>query len=314
LKLRQIVTTNTDFHFTMATTIHQTYNDWENLIPFIDKAANDSKQGEAIFRNYFDEITVENKPGNKWIIINAAKHSSAFFCLSLKNLLGCRLNKNVCCIPLYLYNEGEKTDNITGWALSLFQEKYQLNESSSPVCYLNSSEVSEEFRMTDDSFKTVTKEAIFHYIYAVLHNPDYREKYGVFLKADFPRIPLYCNFWQWANWGEQLMSLHMNFEMAKPYELQRNEILSKENPKVKLTALKDMGVILLDENTELRGIPTVAWEYKVGDLSALELVLQQYNIDKFSDQKETLIELLKKVCTVSLETMKVVEEMKGIKN
>ena len=36
----------------------------------------------------------------------------------------------------------------------------------------------------------VTPEDIFHYIYAVLHSPAYRERYRDFLKIDFPRIPL----------------------------------------------------------------------------------------------------------------------------
>lgn len=174
--------------------------------------------------------------------------------------------------------------------------------------------------------KTLTKEAIFHYVYAVLHNPTYRKKYELNLKREFPRIPFYDNFWQWTKWGEQLMNLHINYEIIEPYNLQRKELTAKEHPKAKLKALKDIGVIVLDDNTELQGIPKEAWEYKLGNRSALEWILDQYkekkptdptiaekfNTYKFAGYKEQVIDLLKRVCTVSVETIKVVREMEGL--
>jgi predicted helicase len=82
----------------------------------------------------------------------------------------------------------------------------------------------------------------------------------------------------------------------------------------------------LDENTELTGIPAEAWNYKLGNRSALEWILDQYkesnpkdstiaekfNTYRFSDYKERVIDLLKQVCTVSVETMKIVEEMEKV--
>jgi predicted helicase len=227
---------------------------------------------------------------------------------------------------LYRYDSnGNRTDNITEWALQLFQEHYQQIEPSSPVCYANSPEVREEFKIETAAPKPITKEAIFHYVYAVLHNPAYRKKYELNLKREFPRIPLYENFWQWAKWGEQLMNLHINYETAAPYPLQQKEIATKEHPKAKLRAIKEDGIIVLDDNTELHGIPSIAWEYKLGNRSALEWILDQYkekkpkdptiaekfNSYKFADYKEHVIDLLKRVCTVSVETMKVVGEMEG---
>ena len=55
----------------------------------------------------------------------------------------------------------------------------------------------------------ITKQDIFHYVYAVLHDPVYREKYAQNLKREFPRIPFFPDFWQWAVWGEALMALHI---------------------------------------------------------------------------------------------------------
>jgi predicted helicase len=82
----------------------------------------------------------------------------------------------------------------------------------------------------------------------------------------------------------------------------------------------------LDGITELTGVPALAWEYKLGNRSALEWILDQYkekkpsdptiaekfNTYKFADYKEQVIDLLERVCTVSIETMKIVKEMEEV--
>ncbi len=82
---------------------------------------------------------------------------------------------------------------------------------------------------------------------------------------------------------------------------------------------------MIDDATILTGVPVEAWEYKLGNRSALEWVLDQYKESKpsdptiaekfdtyrFADYKENVIELLKKVCTVSVETMKIIGAMGG---
>ncbi|MGI5869473.1 MAG: type ISP restriction/modification enzyme [Kiritimatiellia bacterium] len=60
--------------------------------------------------------------------------------------------------------------------------------------------------------QTPTPEAVFHYVYAVLHAPAYRAKYAEFLKADFPRIPFTADaklFKKLAALGEKLVALHL---------------------------------------------------------------------------------------------------------
>lgn len=59
---------------------------------------------------------------------------------------------------------------------------------------------------------TPTPEDIFHYIYAVLHTPSYRERYREFLKVDFPRIPYPKSgeeFRRLASIGERLVAVHL---------------------------------------------------------------------------------------------------------
>ncbi|MEQ1733572.1 MAG: type ISP restriction/modification enzyme, partial [Bacteroidia bacterium] len=204
-------------------------------------------------------------------------------------------------IPFYQYDESEnKIDNITNWGLQQFQTNYKS--------------------------KKITKEQLFNYCYAVLHNPAYRSKYELNLKREFPRIPFYADFDKWEQWGKQLLDLHINYETVVPFKLK--EITNKEivNPKPKLKADKTTGTIVIDEATELTGVPAQAWEYKLGNRSAIEWVLDQYkehkptdatilehfNDYKFADYKTHVIDLLLRVTTVSIETMSITNEMKII--
>ena len=142
------------------------------------------------------------------------------------------------------------------------------------------------------------------------------------------------------------MELHINYEDQQPFPLKREdsnltkpkkqiELLSEDinvissqqaKIKVKLKAEKEMGIIVIDDQTILKNIPTIAWEYKLANRSAIEWVLDQYkestpgdptiaehfNTYRFADYKEHVIDLLMKVCTVSVETMRIIKEMECI--
>ena len=65
---------------------------------------------------------------------------------------------------------------------------------------------------TGDLGATFGSEDILHYIYAILHSPEYRSRYADFLKSDFPRIPLTSDrtlFTKLATLGKQLAALHL---------------------------------------------------------------------------------------------------------
>jgi len=88
------------------------------------------------------------------------------------------------------------------------------------------------------------------------------------LKRDFPRTPFYKGFWQWAEWGKELMYFHLNYEDAGKYPLKRrNKVLKNPNvkPKVKLRRDKKTDNIILDEVTTLSNIPIEVWDYKLGN-------------------------------------------------
>ena len=201
------------------------------------------------------------------------------------------------CLPLYRYTaEGERVSNITEWGLRQFRERYG-----------------------DDS---ISAEDIFAYTYGVLHDPVYREKYAVDLLREFPRLPFYPEFQHWVKMGQELLDLHIGFESAEPYPLER---VDQAGPvkRVALRADKDGGRIILDDKTSLTGVPPEAWRYRLGSRSALEWVLDQYkerkprdptisekfNTYRFADYKERVIDLLQRVCAVSVGTMDVVDDM-----
>ena len=114
----------------------------------------------------------------------------------------CWRGRGTQCLPLYRYTAtGDRVDNITDWALAQFR-----------------------LPLPGSLQARITKHAIFHYVYAVLHHPAYRAKYERNLKRELPRIPFYDDFPQWAAWGEQLMALHLDYEQVAPYPLAREDV------------------------------------------------------------------------------------------
>jgi predicted helicase len=129
------------------------------------------------------------------IVIAVNVGSKLFNVLASKCLVDYHFNGDSQCLPLYHYDgEGTRRDNITDWALKQFQSHYQ--------------------------DKAITHLDIFHYVYAVLHDPAYREKYRLNLKREFPRIPFYNDFRNWSAWGGRLMELHLGYEKVDPFPLE----------------------------------------------------------------------------------------------
>lgn len=235
---------------------------------------------------------------NKVIHFSGLGHSKIFSCISYKNVFDLHSIENGQAIPLHIYEDNEKIENITDWALNIFIKKY--------------------------NDKNITKESIFYYVYAVLNNPKYTEKYKENLKLAFPKIPFYDDFWKWSNWGKELLNIHINFENEEEYNV---DIVSNNK---KIDALKSIfkidknnGIVVLDEITTIKNIPKEIFNYKLGIRSCVEWILDQYkekkveditiaekfNEYKYSDYKEKIIMLLKKIISLSIKTLKITNEM-----
>ena len=274
-----------------------------------------------IVKHYFSEPVMNDRlTGNHYEMfgndlrqanraINFCVNGKYFYVLAANRLTDWHFTGDTQCLPLYRYTaEGERVSNITEWGIRLINEHYR-------------EEWGDDFdKIYPDT--GITADHIFAYTYAVLHDPVYRYDYGVDLLREFPRLPLYHNFDIWARMGQTLLDLHIGFESAEPYPLQRNDQAGAAT-RVILRPEKERGVIVLDDKTTLTGVPPDAWRYRLGSRSALEWVLDQYKERKpkdptiaekfntycFADYKERVIDLLQQVCTVSVQTMEIVDGM-----
>jgi predicted helicase len=200
--------------------------------------------------------------------------------------------------PFYTYDEDgtNRKENITDWALNEFHSHYK--------------------------DKSITKWDIFHYVYALLHHPFYRERYAANLKRELPRIPYAPDFRAFADAGKQLAELHVNYEQQQEYPLEMIEsqeaALDWRVEKMRLS--KDKTSIIYNDFLMLSGIPSEAFEYRLGNRSALDWIIDQYQVstDKRSgitndpnreDDPQYIVHLIGQIITVSLETMKIVHAL-----
>lgn len=205
------------------------------------------------------------------------------------------------CFPFYVYDEGgrHRRENITDWALAQFRQHYKKPK--------------------------LTKRDIFDYVYGILHHPGYREKFGDNLKRELPRIPFAKDFAVFAESGRELAELHLKYEEEKPWPFDELETpgvpLSYHVEKMKLT--KDKTALIVNPSLTLVGIPPEAFEYRLGNRSALEWVIDQYQIteDKRSgirsdpnraDDPEYIVRLVGQVVHVSVETVRIVKSLPKI--
>lgn len=180
--------------------------------------------------------------------------------------------------------------------------------------------------------ESIAKEDIFYYIYALLHHSEYREKYAADLKKMLPRIPLVKGFWEYSRAGRALAELHLGYESVEPYPL--DEVVSSPAPedpeecfefyrvqKLQFGPKKDKTRIKYNGHLTLKGIPEEANEYQVNGRSALEWVIDRYQVKTDKDSLITndpndycravndpryIVDLIKRLVTVSLETQKLV--------
>jgi predicted helicase len=188
----------------------------------------------------------------------------------------------------------------------------------------------------------VTADDIFYYVYGILHSPEYRERYAADLKKMLPRIPKVKDFWGFSKAGRALADLHINYETVAAcplkvsirlpsggYSTNDSELTEEQ---LRVTKMRfagkrpnvDKSTIVYNEQITLSGIPPEAHEYMLGSRSAIEWILERYQIktDKPSGivndpndwglehgNPRYILDLLKSIVTVSVETVKIVKSL-----
>jgi predicted helicase len=119
--------------------------------------------------------------------------------------------------------------------------------------------------------------------------------------------------------GAQLAALHVGYESADEYPL--TQLVNKDVPftwrVTKMRLSKDKTSLAVNEALTFGGVPPEAFDYKLGNRSALEWVVDQYQVttDKRSgivsdpnraDDPEYIARLVRRVITVSVETARLV--------
>ena len=261
----------------------------------------DPAMSDRLTRNHYAMFGPDLMQPNSIICINGPG-SNNFVALAANKLMEKKFcdtnNAATFCLPLYRYTaDGERVSNITEWGRRQFREHYG-----------------------DDG---ISAEDVFAYTYAMLHDPAYRQQYEIDLRREFPRVYFQEDFNWWAGKGQELLDLHIGFETAEPWPLERQDKAGVEPKRVLLRADKKNGIIQLDDQTALAGVPPEAWQYQLGSRSALEWVLDQYkerkprdptiaerfNTYRFAGHKERVIDLLGHVCAVSAFTTAIVDEL-----
>lgn len=245
-----------------------------------------------------------------------------------------QLQFNGQCFPLYWYDDSTadiadlfsaqqsemdryvRRDGVTDWILSTARKQYG---------------------------SRVTKEDIFYYVYGILHAPDYRTTFAADLKKSLPRLPLVespDDFWTFSRAGRSLAELHLGYEHVEPYAgchtvnstTSDDDAINYRVEKMRFGKLDsktaDKRIIHYNAGITIENIPLEAYDYVVNGKSAIEWVMERYAVKtdpasriennpndwcREHDDPKYIYNLLLRIITVSLETMKIVRSLPKLK-
>lgn len=232
-------------------------------------------------------------------------------------------NGDTQCFPLYYYEKKSHT-------------KPTLFESSKKDEYTRHDAITDFIleRCQENYGKKVTKEDIFYYVYGLLHSPDYRKTFANDLKKSLPRLPLVdkpADFWAFSKAGRDLAELHLNYENQQPCE--EVVVFGAESDnfhveKIRFPNKEDKSIIQYNRDITISNIPLEAYEYVVNGRSAIEWIMERYQIkvDKASGivndpndwakehgKPRYILDLLLSIITVSLETNRIIKSLQPLK-
>lgn len=167
-------------------------------------------------------------------------------------------------------------------------------------------------------------DTVIPYIYGVFHSKEFRNKYHMDLSKEFPRIPNLKNKNKIIKIGKQLMDIHLNYEEVPVYK--DVDIKMSAQPSYKVTKMKfikkdDRSSIVFNNDITISNIPEKAYSYMVNGRSAIEWIMDQYQVktDKrsgitddpndYSDDEKYIFNLLLRIINVSMQTVDLVNSL-----
>lgn len=233
------------------------------------------------------------------------------------------LNGDTQCFPLYYYEE-KNLDNPT------------LFDQASDPQYIRRDGISDWIlQQAHERYgKDVKREDIFYYVYGFLHSPEYRKKFANDLRLMLPRIPLVdylSDFRTFSQCGRLLAKLHLNYEKISPYPdlvVTGEETGNFRVGKMRFAdkTLKD--TIIYNSDIVVSNIPAKAYEYVVNGRSAIEWIMERYQLkpdpasgitndpNDWSDEvgnPRYILDLLLSIVNVSVQTVDIVSQLPKLK-
>ena len=254
---------------------------------------------------------------NRVICVPGIGATKPFSVLVTDRMADVQFKFNGQCFPRYVYprprgifdeaelfsTELECVDNITDTALRAFRDHYH-NDG-------------------------ITKDAIFDYVYGVLHAPAYRQRFAYDLSRALPRVPMALDFDAFAEAGRELAALHLGYESGQAYPLEvqvpKGEELTPEHCRIghsKMRWLAGKSVLKVNDRLRLARIPPEAHEYVVNGRTPIEWFIDRYRITTnrrsgivndpngwFEDDPLELIASFKRIVHLSVETVRIVADL-----
>ncbi len=255
--------------------------------------------------------------------VGASKDFSAIITDKIPNL---DMIEKAQCFPLYWYEERKHDsptlfDSMAGPTSSMYTRRDGISDF-----------ILERARSMYGNI--TSKEDVFYYVYGILHSPKYRETYAADLKKTLPRLPLVENstdFWKFVKAGRELAKLHLDYEnCGKSYSVTvkgTDENADYEVVKIRFPKKGKTDTIIYNQHITVENIPAKAYEYVVNGKSAIEWILERYQITTHKasgivnnpnhwatehDDPKYILRLLLSIINLSLRTVEIVEKLPDV--
>lgn len=225
------------------------------------------------------------------------------------------------CFPRYYYTKPE--DDGTNISMLGSAEVYEQHDAISPRTL---------DRYREHFGDQVSPDDVFHYVYGLLHSPEYTTRFAAELGKMIPRIPMVDGFWEFVRAGEDLARWHLGYETVDPWQLDGlpdDGAMTRELrvEKMRFASKADHSSIVVNPYVTLSDIPEEAHRYQVNGRSALEWLIDRYQVktDKASGivndpnawgeehgDPRYIVDLVARIVRVSVETVRIVENLPAL--
>lgn len=196
--------------------------------------------------------------------------------------------------PLYIYSDEDKPNLFT-----------QINDERYP-------NISERLntQLASAYSKKMNPEEILYYVYAILFNTIYRDKYSEFLTYDFPRIPFTSNagiFQEMAVFGNRLVKLHLlqSPELDQPtvkYQGEGEDTIV-DRPRYDEAVKR----VFINKDYYFEGVAPEVWDYQIGGYQVMDKYLKDRKGRKMDDPRHYI-----HIATAIAKTIEIQEEIDAL--